>query len=118
MGNSATRTISFMVGQSGDVTLTADKWPAYQDGEVVFDMESNMTRTPEMILRVTDATGKLMWMTTTSSFPVTWDLKDMNGNKVPAGLYRFFGTYTDGTNSGGTSINKLIVLDPLKTAMR
>ena len=118
MGNSATRTISFMVGQSGDVTLTADKWPAYQDGEVVFDMESNMTRTPEMILRVTDATGKLMWMTTTSSFPVTWDLKDMNGNKVPAGLYRYFGTYTDGTNSGGTSINKLIVLDPLKTAMR
>ena len=34
----------------------------------------------------------------------------------PAGLYRYFGTYNDGTNHGGTSINKLIVLDALKVA--
>ncbi len=118
LGNSATHTISFMVGQNSDVTLTADKWPAYLDGNVVFDVETSMVRMPEMILRVTDATGKLMWMTTASNFPVTWDMKDMNGNKVPAGLYRYFGTYNDGTNYGGTPINKLIVLDPLKTAQR
>ena len=68
-----------------------------------------------MIIRVTDATGKLMWMTTTNTFPVTWDMKDMNGNKVPAGLYRYFGTYNDGVYYGGTAIKNLIVLDPVKS---
>ena len=38
----------------------------------------------------------------------------MNGNKVNGGLYRYFGTYHDGSNYGGTPIKKLIVLDALK----
>ena len=42
-------------------------------------------------------------------------MTDMEGNKVPAGLYRYFGTYNDGVNYGGTSISNLIVLDPVKT---
>ena len=116
VGNCTTRTITFMVGQVGQAELVADALPAYLDREVNFDLETNLSQTPEVIVRVTDATGKLMWKTTTNSFPVTWDMKDMNGNKVPAGLYRYFGTYNDGTNHGGTSINKLIVLDPLKVA--
>ena len=116
LGNEASRTITFMVGQNGVVDLVADKMPAFLDGTVSFDVETELTRVPDMVVRVTDATGKLMWMTTASSFPVTWDMKDMNGNKVPAGLYRYFGTYNDGVNYGGTSINKLIVLDPLTTA--
>ena len=118
MGNSATRTISFMVGQGGVADLVADKWPAYNNEEVAFDLETAMSLAPEMTLRVTDATGKLVWMTTTSSFPVNWDMKDMNGNRVPAGLYRYFGTYNNGVNYGGTPINKLIVLDPVKQPIR
>jgi len=70
------------------------------------------------VLRVTDATGKLVWMTKTSNFPVNWDMTDMDGNKVPAGLYRYFGTYNDGVNYGGTPINKLIVLDPSRERQR
>jgi hypothetical protein len=116
LGNEASRTIMFMVGQNGVVDLVADKMPAFLDGTVSFDVETELTRVPDMVVRVTDATGKPMWMTTASSFPVTWDMKDKNGNKVPAGLYRYFGTYNDGVNYGGTSINKLIVLDPLTTA--
>ena len=115
-GNSTTRTITFMVGQNNALELVADKLPAYVDGEVNFDLTTELTRTPEVIVRVTDATGKLMWMTTANNFPVAWDMRDMNGNKVPAGLYRYFGTYNDGTFYGGTAINKLIVLDPLKVA--
>lgn len=116
LGNSATRTITFMVGQTGQAELVADALPAYLDGVVNFDLDTDLAQAPEVIVRVTDATGHLVWKTTTSSFPVTWDMKDMNGNKVPAGLYRYFGTYNDGNNHGGTSINKLIVLDPLKVA--
>ena len=116
LGNSAERTITFMVGQNTPFNLTADKIPAFVNESVNFDVETELTSSPDVIVRVTDATGKLMWKTTTSTFPVAWDMKDMNGNKVPAGLYRFFGTYNDGVNYGGTPINKLIVLDPVKTA--
>lgn len=119
-GNSATRTISFLVGQNSSLELVADKMPAtLNEGEVVnFEADTELARMPEVIVRVTDATGKLMWMTTTDVFPVAWDMKDMNGNKVPAGLYRYFGTFNDGVNYGGTPIRNLIVLDALKTAQQ
>ena len=114
MGNCATNTISFMVGETSDITLVADKWPAYLDEEVNFDLQTTMILLPEVTIRVTDATGRLVWMEKSTSFPVAWDMRDMNGEKVPAGLYRYFGTYSDGSNFGGTPINKLIVLDPYK----
>ena len=116
LGNSASRTITFVVGQASVVNLVTDKMPAFLDGEVNFDVDTELSSAPELVLRVTDAVGHLVWMTTTRNFPVSWDMKDMNGNKVPAGLYRYFGTYNDGVNYGGTPINKLIILDPLKTA--
>ena len=113
LGNSSTRTVTFLVsGDNGTVNLTADKWPAYKGEDVNFDIDTNLPYKSDMTVRVTDATGKLVWMTTSDSFPVSWNMKDMNGNPVPAGLYRYFGTY----NEGGTPISKLIVLDPLKTA--
>ena len=116
MGNSANRTISFTVGQNSIVELVADKMPAFLDGEVRFDVETELTLIPDVAVRVTDATGKLVWMTTTNTFPVVWDMTDMDGNKVPAGLYRYFGTYHDNVNYGGTAINRLIVLDALENA--
>ena len=116
LGNSTSRTISFMVGQNSIVDLVADKMPAFLDGEVRFDVETELNLIPDVVLRVTDATGKLVWMTTTNNFPVIWDMRDMNGNKVPAGLYRYFGTYHDNVNYGGTAINRLIVLDALEDA--
>ena len=114
LGNSATRTITFMVGQNNDVNLVADKLPAFVNGDVNFDLESSISRMPEVTIRVTDAIGRLVWMTKTDHFPVNWDMKDLEGNKVAPGLYRYFGTYSDGVNYGGTPINKLIVLDALK----
>ena len=116
VGNSATKTITFMVGQNTGITLTADKLPAYTNQDVHFDIATTMTRMPEVTIRVTDATGKLVWKTVDTNTSVSWDFTDMNGNKVPGGLYRYFGTYNDGTNYGGTEIKRLIVLDPLKTA--
>ena len=116
LGNSATRTISFMVGQYAVADLSCDKSPAYVNGTVSFDVESESSLAPDMMVRVTDATGNLVWKSDVGSFPITWDMKDMNGKKVPAGLYRYYGTYYDGKNYGGTPLYKLIVLDPVKTA--
>jgi flagellar hook assembly protein FlgD len=117
LGNSDSRTISFVVSQTSAIELAADKMPAFVDGDVNFDVKTGLTLVPDVAVRVTDATGKLVWTTTTNTFPVAWDMKDMNGNKVPAGLYRYFGTYNDGVNYGGTSINRLIILEPVKTAV-
>ncbi len=118
LGNYASRTITFMVGQSGVVTIMADKLPAYTNQEVNFEVETELARMPEVAVTVTDATGKLVWKSTSNNFPMSWDLKDMQGNKVPAGLYRYFGTYSDGSNYGGTPINQLIVVEPVKTAAK
>ena len=118
LGNSSSRTISFMVGQYAMANISCDKSPAYVNGTVSFDVETEMTMIPDMMVRVTDATGKLVWKSDLGSLPVTWDMKDLNGKKVPAGLYRYFGTYYDGRNYGGTPINKLIVLDPVKTSAK
>ncbi len=116
VGNQATRTITFMVGQNTGITLTADKLPAFLNQDVHFDLATTMARMPQVTLRVTDATGKLVWKTTTADSQVTWDFTGLDGKKVPAGLYRYYGTYNDGTNYGGTEIKRLIVLDALKTA--
>ena len=118
LGNNANRTISFVVGQGSDVELVADKMPAIlnSDKSISFDVRTEMSVLPEMVVRVTDARGRMVWMTRANSFPVAWDMKDMNGQTVPAGLYRYFGTYSDGVNYGGTPINNLIVLEPVKTA--
>jgi len=114
-GNYATKTITFTVGQSHDATLSADAMPAILNQDVNFDFTTSLTSTPEVTVRVTDATGKLVWKTTTTSFPITWDLKDNDGNYVAPGLYRYFGTYSDGNNYGGTTINNMVVLDALKS---
>ena len=118
MGNFTSRTINFMVGNASSATMTADKLPALVGDQVNFDMETNLETSPEFTVRVTDAIGKLVWMTKTSSFPISWDMKDLDGNSVPAGLYRFYGTYNDGTNYGGTPIGDLIVIEPVKHAAR
>jgi len=118
LGNQASRTISFVVGQGSAADLVADKMPAILDSDnmISIDVKTELSVLPEMTVRITDALGRLVWMTNAGSFPVTWDMKDMNGNKVPAGLYRYFGTYNDGVNYGGTSIKNLVILEPVKTA--
>ena len=117
LGNHASRTISFVVGQGSDAEIMADKMPAFLDSDdtINFDVKTEMSVLPDMTIRITDALGRMVWMTNASSFPVTWNMKDMDGNKVPAGLYRYFGTYNDGVNYGGTSIKNLIILEPVKT---
>ncbi len=111
-GNKATRTISFVVGLASKASLAVEEIPAIE--KATFNMESDLATNPEMTIKVTDATGHLVWLKKTSSFPVVWDLKDNNGKKITPGLYKYFGTYENGTEYGGTNINDLIVIDNYK----
>ncbi len=113
-GNSASRTISFIVTGSSDITLSARELPARD--EATFDIDyGDIDPAPTVNLKVTDAHGKTVWTQSTSSFPVTWDLKDTNGERVDAGLYKFMGNYDNGSSYGGTNIGDLIVIDSVKT---
>jgi len=114
-GNKATRTITFVVGKDYNATVSSDAMPAYQDKETTFNFTSDLTTSPEVTLRVTDATGKLVWINTSSDGSITWNMRDTDGKLVPAGLYRYFATFNDGSSYGGTPIYKLVVLETLKS---
>ena len=112
-GNSTTRSIDFIVGQSNDLELDVDETPA--SSQVTFNIARNsLSVVPQVDVKVTDAQGRLVWKTTTSTFPLTWDLKAGNGERVPAGLYKYFGTYSSDKAYGGTDIKNIIVINPLE----
>ena len=111
-GNMANRTINFVVGQPSTGTLQVANRLAIDEAE--FDFTTDLTTQPAVTVKVTDATGNVVWSDSTASFPLTWDLVGNDGKRVPAGLYNFFGTYNDGNNYGGTNIGKLIVVEPVK----
>ncbi len=114
VGNKASRTISFVVGQPNEGTIRANDLMAVIGSEVTFDVNDINTNQP-VTIKVTDNKGSLVWSTTTSSFPVNWDLVDLEGNVIKPGAYRYFGSFNDGTSWGGTNLERLIVLDTVKS---
>ena len=111
-GNMATESISFLVGNDSQLTLTVDEEPAVE--EATFNITTNLTTAPEVAIKVVDPVGNIIWNTTTSTFPFTWDLTDNSGNRVPAGIYKFYGTYKSDNAYGGTEIKHLIIIEPYK----
>lgn len=111
-GNSASRTISFIVGNSNDITLAVNELPATTEATIT--AASKFTTLPNVDLKVTDALGKLVWSTTTNSFPATWDLTDNTGKPVNGGIYKIYGSYNDGMNHGGTNVTSVLVVKPVK----
>ena len=109
-GNKTTETISFLVGNDSKLELLVEEEPAVN--EATFNVSSTTSSTPQVTIKVLNNVGELIWNTTTDSFPFSWELKDNSGNRVPAGVYKFYGTYRSATTYGGTPIGQLIVIDP------
>ena len=109
-GNKATQTISFLVGNSSQMSMTVDEEPAVD--AATFNITTSLPTTPQVTIKVLDNVGNLVWKTTTANFPYTWDLKDNNGTRVPAGVYKFYCTYEDSSSYGGTEIGHVIVIEP------
>lgn len=112
-GNKATRSITFLVGTTSEASLEVEQEPAVD--EATFNITTELTTIPNVTIKVVNNVGELVWSTTTSEFPYTWNLKDKDGNRVPAGIYRFFGTFEGAGGYGGTEIGHIIVIDPYKT---
>ena len=111
-GNKTSRTISFTVGQAGQATITASEKMAH--GQVTFALDSKTAATPVMTLKVTDASGRLVFKKENCSFPYTWNLTSTAGAKLAPGLYRYFGTFEAGNDYGGTPIKTLTILEDMK----
>ncbi len=112
-GNKATETISFLVGNDSHLSLTIDEEPAMT--EATFNVSTALSPTPEVTIKVLDNVGNLVWSTTTSNFPYTWNLIDRFGNRLSAGVYKFYGTYKGNNSYGGTEIGRLIIIDPYRS---
>ncbi len=112
-GNKATETISFLVGNESNLELTVEEEPAMT--EATFNVVSTLPTTPDVTIKVLDNVGNLVWSTTTANFPYTWDLTDSNGNRLSAGVYKFFGTYKGNNTYGGTEIGHIIIIDPYRS---
>ncbi len=112
-GNKATESISFLVGNGSQLELNVEEEPAVT--EATFDVTTSISTMPQVTIKVLDNVGNLVWNTTTTNFPYTWNLKDKNGNRLPAGVYKYYGTYKGSNSYGGTSIGRLIIIDPYKS---
>lgn len=111
-GKTATHTISFVVASANSLSLAVDERPATT--QATFSIAANaLPSIPNVTIKVTDTHGNLVWSTNSQTFPVTWNLTDHTGQRVPAGIYKFYGTYSTSGTSGGTDLNELIVIDPL-----
>jgi len=100
------------VGNESHFDLTIDEEPAMT--QATFNLEGAGTPTPDVTIKVIDNVGNLVWSTTTSNFPYNWNLTDNNGNRVPAGVYKYYGTYKGNTTYGGTEIGNIIIIDPYR----
>jgi hypothetical protein len=114
-GNTSERTINFMVIGESNISLKTGDLVAIDEASIDLD-QSDLANLPPMTLKVVNAQGHLVWTTTTSSLPYTWDLKDTTGQRVTPGLYKLFGQYSDGVNYGGTNIMPIIVMAPLTSS--
>ena len=109
-GNKASETISFLVGVESQVELSVEEEPAVD--QATFNISTPLASAPPVTIKVLDNVGNLVWSTTTANFPFSWDLNNNNGARVPAGVYKFFGTYQNNNSYGGTTIGHIIVIDP------
>ena len=101
------------MGNESNLELTVDEEPAMT--EATFNVVSTLPTTPDVTIKVLDNVGNLVWSTTTANFPYTWDLTDSNGNRLSAGVYKFFGTYKGNNTYGGTEIGHIIIIDPYRS---
>lgn len=111
-GNSASQSISFIVSGNDDITLTTSEIASSTAVDINLS-EANLVNTPTVDIKVTDLSGNLIWSKTTDTFPCTWNLTDLSGQRVKSGIYRIYGNYMSEGYYGGSNLIDFVVLSPL-----
>ncbi len=109
-GNSTSHSINFIViSAEGKASLSVNEHPARE--MATFNLSHNFNAEPTVKITVMNAKKEIVWQQSVDSFPYEWNLNDNAGNRLPAGVYTFFGTATTDAQSGGTEINRLAIID-------
>lgn len=106
-GNMTTKVLNFAVGGNQQVSLSVEQEPAIDFA--TFNMSTILPTAPTVKIRVFNHLGDIVWSKDVSSFPYDWDLRNNAGNRLPPGVYTFYGKYNDGTVHGGTNIGTIII---------
>ena len=108
-GNCATRAIDFFVQAAvAQATLTADEDVARESA--TFSVSHDFSSRPTVTLFVLSETGETVWVDSFVGSSYEWDLKDLSGQRVEPGLYRYYGSLESGDQCGSGEMGQLVVL--------
>lgn len=62
----------------------------------------------DALIKITDASGKLIWRTQANGGTATWNVKDYNGNRANTGIYYVFSASADGEE---TFVGKIAIIN-------
>lgn len=111
-GNHAVKSIDFSVKQTlveGSATIAADTDVAQSGNEVEFIVTADVADSQSRVY-VTDAAENVIWSGACESDAVTWNLKSLSGETVPAGVYYYHAKVTWTGGSCGTEKHRIVVV--------
>lgn len=111
VGNSNSRTIEFtVINEPAKVTLSVAETPVVD--VATFDIEHSFAETPVGRLIVEDAQGNTVFTMTDGdcTFPYEWDLCNMEGEKVPDGVYSAYVILKAGLQFAASPKIELVVI--------
>ena len=109
-GNSSSQTVTFIVvNPDVKAVLTVAESPTRESA--TFNFEHKFASEPTVKITVINADKKIVWQKEVTSFPYVWDLNDASGNRIPAGVYQFYGTASTSSQNAGTEKSRLVIID-------
>lgn len=88
LGNIAEQSLSMVFVKVADASLSVQEEPAVT--EATFDFSHNLSGDVTSSISIETLDGKTVFTDSNITFPFTWNLKDNDGNAIPAGNYRAF----------------------------
>ncbi len=115
LGNSSETTISFQIKDGNETYMISLEENPVTDYATLSCQSANgneVTRLKQARISITDDLGEEIWtsISETNPFPLTWNLQDNNGERVPAGQYYCRGYFETTTGIIATPAKKIVVI--------
>lgn len=109
-GNRTSRSVTFFYNANTvNFDMTVEETPAINEATINVST-SDGSQVEEAYLTVTDNTGKVLWSSSSTSFPVKWGLTDKTGTRVAPGAYFLNGKFRTSTDAGAAPTRKIVVV--------